>query len=207
MFKLYFNITVKDKNGKVKRKITNRCSRSFTKQFLQYYEAMTMHRMATAEGARTIKNTVNSDITVGQYPHACPSSQYGYSQWALMAGVATSTYGIVVGTGTNAESVSDYALQTQCTEGVGANQFNHGAQSYVTSIVVGSDVFFSTLRTFQNASGNTITVAEIGLYYACYSYGTYTTYYICIVRDKLAATVAVLNGEVMTVQYTFKTTN
>lgn len=200
MLKLYFTITVKDKNGKVKRSNKNRCSHSFTKQFLQYFEGFVTHRYGTAEGQCSLKDTSNTARTMG------PCSYYGNQHWALVAGVATSPYGIVVGTGSNAESVSDYALQTQCAEGSGASQFQHSAVTYVTSLVSGSDVFFSLIRTFQNASGNTITINEIGLYLASNDTAG-TVRFICIVRDLLGAGVNVLNGEICTVQYTFKTTN
>jgi hypothetical protein len=201
MIKLYFSLTVKDQNGKVRKKITKRLSHSFTKQFLLYFEATTMHRASTVEGSATVKDTGGVDRTFGGTINIVL-----INHWSLMGAENLSTYGIVVGKGTNAESVTDYALQTQCTHGVGADQFQHARGTYVPSIVSGSDVFFSTLRTFQNASGNTITVTEIGIYMDSSDTGS-THRYVCLARDLLAAGVAVLNGEILTVQYTFKTTN
>jgi len=201
MIKLYFSLTVKDQNGKVRKKITKRISHSFTKQFLQYFEAMAMHRFSAAENGCAMQDTGNVSRTMGT------AAWLVYYSYGLLGAQNSSSAGIVVGTGTNAESVSNYALQTQCTHGIGANQLQHSQQTYSTSIVVGTDVFLSTLRTFQNGSGSTITINEIGLYVASYEQATSTVRYICIVRDLLAAGVDILNSEICTVQYTFKTTN
>jgi len=200
MLKLYYEVQIKRPDGTIRKRIKRRLSHSFTKQFLQIVEGTMMHRYATSEGGANVLDVGNTSRAVNM------TNAAGVLYWAMQGAVSNAAYGIVVGTGTNAESVSDYKLQTQCAEGVGASQLQHSIGSCVPTIVVGSDVFFSILRTFLNASGSTITVTEIGIYLADYC-GDAVVHYFCLARDKLAAGVDVDNAEIMTVQYTFKTTN
>jgi len=202
LFKLYYSLTVKDKNGKVKKKITHRLSHSFTKQFLQYFAALSMHRILVTEGSTAMLDTGNASRTFS----AAAGATYSGHVWCMMGAEDQAGYGIVVGTGTNAESVSDYALQTICAQGTGVNNLAYARGVYVPISVIGSDVFFSTIRTMINNSLATVTVTEIGIYIASYDSAP-AQRYVCLVRDKLAAGVDVDVGEILTVEYTFKTTN
>jgi len=95
-------------------------------------------------------------------------------------GLAAEASGIVVGTGTDAEDPLNYILTTRIAHGNSAGQLYYTAsetlvQSWVTGVVT-----MSRSRYFNNNSGGSITVNEVGVY---------STYLVC--RDKLGTGVVV----------------
>ncbi len=116
----------------------------------------------------------------------------------VTAGAGTSAWGIVVGSGTNAEDNTDIALQTKIGHGVGAGQLQYGPHSYRSTRIVGANVDFEMSRFFTNASGGNVTINEIGIY-------GYTSYYFCLMRDIVGALV-LADGEVALVTYIIRTT-
>ena len=200
MLKAYYKITIKDAQGHIVKTIRERLSHSFVKAFMQMLEVATAHQYNGGSTSPTIPDTGNTNRAL-----ALGLQQY-YAYFALLGPVAINTYGIVVGTGTNAESVTDYALQTIIAHGNGAGQLSYGVGAYVTSTVSGSDVLLVFNRTFTNGSGGDITINEIGMYCSAIDSGTVQRYF-CVIRDKLAAGVTVSNGQTCTVQYTLKVTN
>ncbi|GAI73859.1 unnamed protein product [marine sediment metagenome] len=57
-------------------------------------------------------------------------------------------YGIVVGTGTTAESSTDYKLDTQIAHGAGAGELQYGSTGFTAPSEVGGNVDFVVTRTF-----------------------------------------------------------
>lgn len=112
-----------------------------------------------------------------------------------------SDYGIVVGTGTNAVTVSDYALQTKIVTGSGAGQLSYQAQVVNSPVLAGSTVSFTLQRTFNNTSGGDITIQEVGLIV----YGVPYTWYFLIARD-LTGGHLVQTAKSYVAQYTFGVT-
>jgi len=113
---------------------------------------------------------------------------------------AGQAYGIVVGTGTNAVTISDYKLQSIIAHGNGAGQLYHQATVVSGVTVSGSDAYFTAQRTFNNNSGGLITVQEAGIY----SYSS-TGYYFLEVRD-LTGAIDIENLKSLVALYTFKVT-
>jgi len=114
--------------------------------------------------------------------------------------IADSAMGIVVGTGTNAVTVTDTKLQTQIAHGVGAGQLQYGASSFLSPVTSGSDRYFEVTRTFTNSSGSDITVNEIGIYI---NNGT-SNFKFCV--ERTLNTFTVLNGGAKTITYRIKVT-
>lgn len=106
-------------------------------------------------------------------------------------------YGIVAGTGTNAVTMTDYALQTLIAHGTGAGQLSYGAVTFTGPTTSGKTRYFEFQRALTNGSGGSITVNEIGLYV----YPTSTAYYYMYLRDVLGSGVVVNNGQVLTIKY------
>jgi hypothetical protein len=106
-------------------------------------------------------------------------------------------YGIVAGTGTNAVTMTDYALQTLIAHGTGSGQLSYGAVSFGSPTTSGKTRYFEFQRALTNSSGNTITVNEIGVYI----YPTSQSYYYMFLRDVLPSGVQVDNGQVLTIKY------
>lgn len=106
-------------------------------------------------------------------------------------------YGIRVGTGTNAVTISDYALQTAIAHGNAAGQLYHEAVTFGIPTTSGKTRYFEFWRSFANNSGGDITVNEIGLYI----YPTSQSYYYMYLRDVLSSGVTLNNGQALTVKY------
>jgi hypothetical protein len=120
-----------------------------------------------------------------------------------LATVGSAATGIVVGTGVAAESFEDVALGAIVAQGTGAGQMSYAAMTeQVPTYNSGTLTWtWQAIRILNNNSGGTITVGEVGIYGASSSGTNYM-----IMRDKLAATVGVLNAGQLTVTYTFTLT-
>ncbi len=179
---ILWKIQVKDdKTGKIVSTKKGK-SKSLVLQFLQHIQVILFQANVTMKDTG---GTNRSEPTVAPYGQP-------------IAGDAT--YGIVVGTGTTAVGNTDNKLTTQIAHGSGAAQLNYGAESQVAAQVVGANVDYTHSRTFQNLSGATITITEIGMYVK----DSTNTWYFCWIHD--LATQAVLNNQTATVTYTFRTT-
>lgn len=114
------------------------------------------------------------------------------SMSSYMAAVASTTHGILVGSGVNVESFEDSALQTPITNGNGAGQLNYLAlDPYVKSYNGGTKTFTSTfVRYMNNNSSGNVAVNEVLL--ATYGYvESGVQRFWAMSRDHLAATVTV----------------
>jgi len=117
------------------------------------------------------------------------------------AGSGDDNYGILVGTGTDAESINDYALASKITDGTGAGQLSYGATSFGSPNSDASNAWFTIERQFTNSSGGDITINEIGI--ASRSYDSAYRYFL-IARDKLTSGEVVADGTSKTITYTIK---
>lgn len=134
-----------------------------------------------------VKDTAGTLRTCNQYP-----------QIAANAGI--DTRGLVIGTGATAVDIADFKLETKIAHGTAATQIKYEAVVFEAFAVVGSTASFVVKRRFENASGATITVSEAGIYIFD------SVYYFLGARDVLATPQDVLNGQILELKYTFKTT-
>ena len=165
-------------------------SESFVQQFLQLlYTQMTGVPLANA---LTVKDTGGSNRT--------PILALGSNSYLLdvLDAAADTNYGIVVGTGNTAPTISDYQLGTLIANGVGAGAMQYGTVSFGAP---GAGATTSQLTITRNFTSNTggITVNELGLY--CRGYDNTTTRYFMIIRDVISGGIAVPNGQTLTVNY------
>lgn len=110
----------------------------------------------------------------------------------MEAGAGTTTYGIVVGTGTNAVTLADYKLQTQVTTNV-----VHGANVITLNAPDADHYEIIHSRSFTNNTGSTLLIREVGLYF----YAQNLPAYFCF--DRTLYSVDVLNGLATTLTYTW----
>ena len=104
--------------------------------------------------------------------------------------------GIFCGTGTNAVTMADTALQTPIANGSGAGQLTWGAVQFVAVGSSGNNRLITFTTAFTNSSGNAINVTEVALY--CRDNASRS---FCLCRDLLSFTIN--NGATKTVQYQF----
>jgi len=135
--------------------------------------------------------------TTGLDPDTPSSSYNGY---LTIAG--DDTKGILVGSGTNAESFEDYALQTPIADGTGAGQLSH-VESEVHSVSYADTTLQDEqVRYFNNNSGGNVDVNEVGLI-AYGMVGAVSARWLQS-RDKLGATVTVPDTGQLKVTYTIE---
>jgi hypothetical protein len=198
--KLLIDLVVKDtKTGKIEKHI-HRKSHSFDLQFLQLMIEMNGFHVYNGTGTSiTVKDTGNASRTMQT------AGGNVNLETAILAANTDATYGIVVGTGSNATSPSDVALQTQVANGAGAGQLGYGPCGYTTSAISGANVNLVLTRALANTSGGTINVTELGIYMESLDAGSVARFF-CAVRD-LITSVPVPTAKTLTVTYTFTTAN
>jgi hypothetical protein len=116
--------------------------------------------------------------------------------------------GIMVGSGTAAESFEDFALQTKIANGTGAGQLSY-VQSEAHSVTydAANKILKNTLiRYFNNNSGGNVSVNEVGLAFCSFRIVPSAVAYYLSSRDKLATTVTVPNTGQLKVTYTIQLT-
>jgi predicted outer membrane repeat protein len=192
---LALELTVKDKNGKVTEHRVQK-SESFLAQFLQLlYVQMTYQ----PDSIMSVRDTSNVLRDVKSYL----STGTGNRNVTFdMANVANdTTFGILVGTGNTAPTITDYMMETLIAHGVGAGQLQYGAVTFGAPASDATTSQITVTRNFANGSGGAITVNEIGL--ACRAvYGTGTSIEnFLIVRDVIGGGINVPNGQTLTVNY------
>lgn len=154
----------------------------------------------------------NTDGGVG-YTTGNMTSIYYAAGWGIgfYGNTGSVNAGIAVGTSDTAFSVEDYKLDSIVTHGVGAGQLSYGATVVGGGsgvAVYDAGVWTMTIsRTFNNGSGDTITVKEIGLMYGTTSgsntwfYGSSGSQQFMLARDVLGSPVDVPYGAQLTVTY------
>jgi len=180
-------LIVKDKDGKITNQRVIK-SKSFVQQFLL---------MLWIQMNQVWENIANINVTdTGNTNRAIHESNL---MFAADAASTDTNYGIIVGTGTNAVTITDYKVQTPIAHGSGAGQLQYGAMAFGGPASDASTSQFTLTRDFANASGASITVNELGLYLKGFKYNT--TYYFMTIRDVISGGIAVPNGQTLTVNY------
>jgi len=105
---------------------------------------------------------------------------------------ANSTYGIQVGTGSTAVSEDDYQLATQIAHEAGAGQLYYQACTVTGPTAITGGYREAIARQFDNSSGGSITVEEVGLA-ILFSDSTPTSHAGLILRD-LTGSVAIADA-------------
>ena len=117
---------------------------------------------------------------------------------------AAAALGVVVGSGSTAVVVTDYALGTIIGDGTGSGQLSHGLQVISSLSVSDPNASFTVRRDFTNSSGASITVNEVGLYGHCQNAESITSVFLML-RDIIAGGQAVADGSTLRVTYTIQT--
>ena len=179
-------LIVKDKDGKVTEKRVMK-SESFVRQFMELlFIAFTSNWKQNRYSIRDTGNVV----------------RYVYkdrdSHLRCDAGAGAVTNGVVVGTGTVAPTIDDYALGAIIAHGTGAGQLQYSAMTFGAPASDATTSQFTLTRDFANGSGGAITVNEIGLFVQAYD-DAYQ--YFMTIRDVIAGGISVPNGQTLTVNY------
>lgn len=123
---------------------------------------------------------------------------------ASSIGIGADARGIVIGTGTAAESLSDTTLQSKIAHGTGAGQMSYQAHvAGVPSFNSGTKKWTNThTRIFNNNTASTITVTEVGMI----GWANNASFNALIDRSLLGTAVSVPAAYKLTVTYTMEYT-
>ena len=179
-------LIVKDKDGKVTEKRVMK-SESFVRQFMELLFITSTSNWQ--QNRYPIRDTGNVVRNVYKY---APN----HLRCDIGAGVVTN--GVVVGTGTVAPTIDDYALGAIIAHGTGAGQLQYSAMTFGAPASDATTSQFTLTRDFANGSGGAITVNEIGLFVL--SYDDAERYFMTI-RDVISGGISVPNGQTLTVNY------
>jgi len=205
-------ITVKDKNGKIIKQ-----HKQHSHSFLMNFAAMLATTMLNPYPS--FNNFYYFRITSGTWYSLDNANTYASDLFSMLNGANNSTYGIVVGTGTATPTPNDFELGNQIINGTGSGQLSYGAHSISptagTSALQagtstptqgiltpsGNTTSFSVSRTFQNQSGASITVSEVGIMSNTQEYNNVTNP-VLLIHDLLSSAITIPNGGVMAITYT-----
>jgi len=179
-FLLTYNYELKDSSRVFKSK--RFICRSFVSQFLQAVFSQTHWKARLV-----LQDTSMNQQTIN-----------GNSGLTTNASTGTDTYGILVGTGTNAVTIGDYALQTKIAHGTSSGQLQYGTVSYGAPASDSTKTTYRTTRVFTNNSGSTVVVTEIGLVFQATNTAPTTTYFLGM-RD--TTSISISNGQQLTLNY------
>jgi len=194
MLSATLTIKVYDENGKLTR-VHRQPSRSFVKQFMliwnSYFQRIQQTATDTTNTSRVIDATRTWSAMV--YFFYCCSA------------AGDLLYGVICGTGTNAVTPTDVAVQTVIAHGGGAGQFMYGSGAAGFPNVDLTKSWINVIRSVFNQSGNAITINEVALYQCMTdSGGTYRSF--CCLRDIVSPGVSVPNGSSAVIEYTYTAT-
>ena len=208
VFESFLELEVRDSSGKVVQTYKDR-AHSWNRNFYNLiYSSAACEEIddptTFGDGLLNYKSTnatVSSTNQVGYISTAQPDIQAG----GYRGPSGDSTYGILVGSNTQAFAFNDFALVTQIVNGTGSGQLSHvlGEIPVRTWTLATRVMKNEWTRYFNNNSGAAINVNEVGLV----SSGLSGTSNLGLVaRDVLGTTVSVPNNGQLKTVYTIQVT-
>jgi len=201
---LFYELEVRDKNGKLISKRTGR-SKSLVRNFALMLRGLMAGNIAGVVSGSTWNTKVTvkaTDGTTFDYPHLPSYTEDEDAPSAMEASALerTDKYGVVVGTGSTAVTRDDYKLESQVPDGFADGQLVHGKTTVEDVNGDPPSSVFRIIRTFTNEGSSTISIYEIGLIVKAQNK------YVLIARDVLDTAQDVPAGATLTVRYIFKVT-
>lgn len=198
---MHLDIEVRMPDGKIAEHRHQR-SKSFVRNaynlFFHTIAGYPMSDGTWGDGYLNMKNTGGS-LSSGSYRGFCFSTDSN-GQGFLSPGSAND-FGIVVGTGTGAESFDSYALGTKIAVGNGVGQLYTLRSEDPVDSYSSLTQKRTLVRYFNNNSGATISLGEIGLIARIITGGD-TSIYALFSRDLITPMVDILDKAQLKVMYT-----
>jgi hypothetical protein len=198
----FIELEVRDANGKL---LTFRKAKA--KSWLPQFLGLLKGQFMMIYGTNT--NGGNSPVTdtsgtVRYYPRTDYTVYQGVM--CLYAGDGVGDYGLVVGSSDTPNVINTYTMGAIIPHGNASGQLYYGATAIEnpTNPTGTNNWIFRTIRVFNNNSGASITVKEIGLLVKTVDTGGAARYFL-IARDVISP-VTVPSGATLTVRYIVKIT-
>ena len=155
-----------------------------------------------AAGGTALKAITGATVTNLLYGWVFDPEEVGHG---YRGAIGITDQGIQVGTGVTAESFEDYVLDTLVAHGNGAGQLAYQAGEAPVLSYVPLTLTTTASRYFNNNSGGSIVVAEVGIVSdPAYGSAGGNHYHIMMARDLLGATVSVPDTGQLKVTYTIQ---
>jgi len=202
-FRAYLTIIVRDSEGKVV-KVHRQKSHSPTANFIGLMLPLTYFNVTG--NSYTLKNT--GGTTYNYKPAINPTAQcisYPYS----FSNYPSYIVMIQVGSGQQSNPYTAYSLAAPIANGSGTGQLIYGQPSVPSNVTVsGIEAYFTISQTFNNNSGGTVTITEVGIItYLQFSESYNASYFnfgqVLVWYDVLSSSISVANGGSVTIYYTF----
>jgi hypothetical protein len=202
-FKAYLTIIVRNSEGKVV-KVHRQRSHSPTSNFIGLMLPLTYFNVTGS--SYTLKNTGGTaygykpTISVTAQCISYPDAAANYPSYIVM---------IQVGSGQQSNPYTAYSLAAPIANGSGTGQLVYGQPSVPSNITVsGSEAYFTISQTFNNNSGGTVTITEVGIIIYLQFSQSYNSSYtnfgqVLVWYDVLNSSISVANGGSVTIYYTF----
>jgi len=202
-FNAYLTVVVRDSEGKVV-KVHRQRSHSPTANFIGLMLPLTYFNVTGS--SYTIKNTGGSTysykpaINIYTQCISYPNSGVNNPSYIVM---------IQVGSGQQSNPYVAYSLAAPIANGSGTGQLVYGQPSVPSNVTVsGSEAYFTISQTFNNSSGGTVTINEVGIVtYLQFSESSNNAYtglgQTLVWYDVLSSPISVPNGGSVTIYYTF----
>jgi len=205
-FSATLTIIVKDKDGRVIKRYKQK-SHSPTANFIGLMIPLTWYTLTG--NSWSIINTSNSKN--GYLPGI---SNTGEGITYPNNGYSSNTYiaNILVGSGSQSNPYSAYNLNAPISNGSGTGQLLYSSISTPTSIAINSNqAYFIISQSYNNQSGGTITISEVGIIVYIYIGEAYATAQYTIEQagntlvwyDTLSSPISVGIGQSVVIYYTF----
>jgi len=200
LLKAFIEMEVRDKNGKIilrKEQEAHSWVRNFY-NWLFTQAASVAGLTANGLGVTGLNGTLYNNAYCWRLEEVGVGLAYN-------GGAGVDSLGIVVGTGTTAESFESYAMTTKVANGEGSGQLSYSQSSNQVS-TVGTTKRCQWIRYFNNNSGAAITVNEVGIYAKLF-YNDYSHYYLqdaMVCRDLVSPGVSIPNTGQLKVTYTIE---
>ncbi|GAI95878.1 unnamed protein product [marine sediment metagenome] len=158
-------------------------------------------------GELSLKTTGGAIHGSGSYGSNLSNSSYE-GEYGCTAPAEDNNYGLLVGSGVDAESFEDYVLQSRIGHGTGAGKLVYVASEVpIVSYEAGPRILKDEIaRYFNNNSGASIDVNEVALVFHTIKAFNSTYDNELISRDKLPETVTVPDTGQLKVTYTIQLT-
>jgi len=197
-FKGWIDIEVRDGEGRVVQKGRHKMH-SFNNNFLAVLLTMLSSIGNNNKTTGSVTGDSGSSATIyGEFWYYSGYSNTGGTPIALNASAGTDSFGILVGSGTGAFSLTQYSLASKISNGTSAGQMSYGVTS-ITDLGVNTSVSppvyqIQIVRAFTNQTSSTITINEVGLEAKNYwksDAGTVANVTFLIARDVLSTSYSV----------------
>jgi len=196
-FKAYLAVVVRDASGNIV-KVHKQWSHSPTANFMSVMLPRTYY-LNTGHGPPiTFTNGSTYYYQQNTYPLYYPSNGSNCQTYLI---------GIQVGSGSQTNQYGATNLASPIANGSGTGQLVYGQVSVSSAPTVsGNSVYFYISQTFNNNSGGTLTITEVGIFVNMCLYltsGSNVSGTALVWYDVLSSAISVPNGGSVTIYYTF----